>query len=262
MFPGDAGGAVADMAQRSAELPPSADNDILNKAASRGKDELKEAVERQLALESLQKDAFLAASQVVLKIMHTGGCIRDYSQFCPKDWKKAGDSSCVPPSSPSLCARTDLAKYSAGEKEAFAVQCKASWPCSAPCQADISGCPLDWSSVGPKMCLAPSGYTGICSPVLRIDGADEANQLSKNKLAAFCGFRWPCLPQSPGAGEEASASGPVNAAGDAVAGDASAVSAAGAGGPPEQPRTPVVAVIVTHGRSGPVDTSGNLLDAH
>lgn len=262
MFPGDAGGSVADMAQRSAELPSSANEDIMNEAARRGKDALKEAVERQLALESLQKDAFAAASQVVLKIMHAGGCVRDYSQLCPKDWKQAGDSSCMPPSFPSaLCGRTDLSKFSADEKEAFAVQCKASWPCSMPCKADISGCPLDWSSAGPKMCVAPSAYAGICSPVLQNDGAKEQNQLSKSKLAAFCGFHWPCLSQPPGSGEEATASGPVNAAGDAIVG-ASAVSVEGAGGPPEQPRTLASVVTVTHGRSGPVDAaSGAVLVA-
>merc|ERR1711998_629605 len=103
-----------------------------------------EALERNQALAALQEDAYQAAMQVVVKLMHVGGCPRDYTALCPKGWTEAANGDCLPPAGSSLCGRTRMASMTAVEKEQFAVECKASWECTRGCKVTTAHCPVSW----------------------------------------------------------------------------------------------------------------------
>ena len=48
-------------------------------------------------------------------------------------------------------------------------------------------------STFPGYCVAPAGYAGSCSPLMDFSGHSAD---SKMRLAASCGFQWPCAVRS------------------------------------------------------------------
>merc|ERR1719473_814204 len=162
---------------------------ILNfekKLANNAKKELLENVVYELRKNEANDDADLLVRQNLIKLVHIGGCPRDYSG-CPSGWAKSGDQ-CNPPSGYTGFCETINASSSADQKENDAAKCEASWPCANFCQKDFSGCPAGWSSQGDG-CAPGPGYNGVCG---NADFSQIKGDKRRARLAAFCEFQWPC----------------------------------------------------------------------
>ena len=113
---------------RAARASSSDDALMQAKLSSEAKARFQQEADAESRIEALRKDAFTLVHANLLKVLHAGGCPRDYSG-CPRGWSASGDVC-----SPSLdyagsCGTTRMAGYSAQQKESFAVSCEASWPC-------------------------------------------------------------------------------------------------------------------------------------
>jgi len=128
-----------------------------------------------------------AAAHDVQQFKYGGACVREVTG-CPVSWSSGPSGECVPSSGyDGPCVATDVSSMSPAQLEEFAVACKAAWPCKA-CRTNFAGCPSGWRAVG-RLCVAPGGYTGICSPVSDFDGAST---IDKASWSATCAARWPC----------------------------------------------------------------------
>ena len=172
----------ADMESASGAQPSGARALASNAAA-----ELADEVARDQEAQSLAKTALAIATRDVQRLKYVGACVRA-SGGCPVDWQTDGAGSCVPPIDyDGSCGATDVSAFSPKQREEFSLSCKAAWPCK-DCQADYSGCPGGWGSVG-RLCVAPNGYDGICSPVIDLSSSSVNGRAS---WSATCGARWPC----------------------------------------------------------------------
>ena len=172
----------ADMESASGAQPSGARALASNAAA-----ELADEVARDQEAQSLAKTALAIATRDVQRLKYVGACVRA-SGGCPVDWQTDGAGSCVPPIDyDGSCGATDVSAFSPAQREEFSLSCKAAWPCK-DCQADYSGCPVGWGSVG-RLCVAPNGYDGICSPVIDLSSSSVHGRAS---WSASCGARWPC----------------------------------------------------------------------
>jgi CPW-WPC domain-containing protein len=172
----------ADMESASGAQPSGARALASNAAA-----ELADEVARDQEAQSLAKTALAIATRDVQRLKYVGACVRA-SGGCPVDWQTDGTGSCVPPIDyDGSCGATDVSAFSPAQTEEFSLSCKAAWPCK-DCQADYSGCPVGWGSVG-RLCVAPNGYDGICSPVIDLSSSSVNGRAS---WSASCGARWPC----------------------------------------------------------------------
>merc|ERR1712194_718753 len=136
-----------------------------------------------------QVSSMLCDTQLA-KLMYVGGCSRDYTSPCPRGWLARENGACQPP--PNYAGKCEVANMtgkSSADKEAFALRCSASWPCSASCRKDFSSCPSGWTNAGSSLCLAPMGYAGLCSPAT--DFATFSDR-GKADWAALCSAKWPC----------------------------------------------------------------------
>ena len=116
-----------------------------------------------------------------------GGCVRALDG-CPVNWLASNSGGCSPPADyDGLCGETNFSKFSAAQKEEFAMTCKAAWPCK-PCVTDFSNCPAGWAPKG-RLCVAPADFSGICSPVVDLSSSSDATKAS---WSAMCGAKWPC----------------------------------------------------------------------
>lgn len=165
-----------------------AGNDEAVKAVSAAAaQDLAARVARDRDVTSQEQAAQDDARKAVLEVKYVGGCPRDLGG-CPSGWSAVGAGICAPSAAyEGPCVETDLSAYSASEKEAFAIDCQASWPCEA-CRTSFAGCPVDWVEVG-ALCLAPAGYAGICSPAMHFAGFSTEH---KARWSAMCSARWPC----------------------------------------------------------------------
>ena len=131
--------------------------------------------------------AAAAATRDVSMLKYTGACARTFVG-CPVGWSPGAMGDCLPPASyDGPCGVTDLSEYSDAQKEEFALHCRAAWPCM-DCTTDFRGCPSGWDAAG-RLCVAPSEYDGICSPVIDFFGSPDA---TKARWSAMCGARWRC----------------------------------------------------------------------
>ena len=69
--------------------PPKDEQPLINKLKDTAEQVMEEEVAQELRTGEAKKAAYLLASQSVVKLVHTGGCPRAYSQACPKGWTEA-----------------------------------------------------------------------------------------------------------------------------------------------------------------------------
>jgi CPW-WPC domain-containing protein len=155
--------------------------------ASSAAAEFAEEVARRHQVQSLADAALAVATRDVQRLKYVGACVRE-AGGCPVGWQTGGAGACAPPADyDGPCGATDFSAYSPAQMEDFALACQAAWPCKE-CRTDYSGCPAGWSAAG-RLCVAPAGYDGICSPVVDLSSASAAGRAS---WSAACGARWAC----------------------------------------------------------------------
>ena len=136
---------------------------------------------------SIAEAASVAAARDVQYLKYVGSCVR-LSEGCLVNWATGAAGDCVPPAGyDGPCGATDVSQLSGAEQEEFALRCQAPWPCR-DCKTDFEGCPSGWAAVG-RLCVAPTEYDGICSPVANFS---EAAASSKASWSAMCAARWSC----------------------------------------------------------------------
>lgn len=129
-------------------------------------------------------------------------CKRDYASRCPYGWEDgfddAGSPSCTAPATYTTCSKVkSFAAMSLSEKQEWEISCDAPFPCIDRSGPDCSTqwhvpCPAGWTSIDAgQVCVAPAGYTGGCSLVLRGISAMSVNQ--KQNVASSCNVSWPCF---------------------------------------------------------------------
>lgn len=133
-FPGQSEAASSVIANTintaSAAQDHSGDSKQLAKAIASGSAKLAGRVASDMNLAALRKDAFIAVHLRVRKMLHNGGCPRNYSG-CPVSFVKSG-SGCAPGFSYNgFCGARDFGSMSISEKESWAFRCGASWGCAA-----------------------------------------------------------------------------------------------------------------------------------
>jgi len=122
-------------------------------------------------------------------------CNRDWSQPCPDGWALVGTSVCVAPSSyKGGCASNQmLGGASTLAKSAFALKCKAPWPCSGstncPQGHDYEVCPVGWEQIGNGYCRHDGSEPPKCASVFAFGDMQIAE---KQELAKDCDLRWGC----------------------------------------------------------------------
>lgn len=186
-FPEGVDSIVSDVAStvKSADKPAGDEAAALAKLESDGKKTLEGDVASEAAATEAAEAAYAAASEQAAKLLHAGGCPRDYSGSCPSGWSEAG-GACEPAGN----YNGPCAAGAVGNKEEFAVKCRASWPCAA-CTRDYSGCPAGWSEAD-GLCTAPASYKGACSTAMDFSGFGGKQ---KAELAAMCGYAFPCASE-------------------------------------------------------------------
>jgi CPW-WPC domain-containing protein len=151
---------------------------------------LNSAVEDQQQQVALAKAAYAKVSERVVRMKFVGGCPREF-EGCPRAWEEKG-GACHPPADyEGTCGVFGLPDFegkSVEDKEAFAAECRLSWPCVAACALDFSACPRTWQSSGGS-CIAPGDYQGICSTTTDFAGYSQSQ---KAEWASMCGATWPC----------------------------------------------------------------------
>ena len=144
---------------------PSDARAVVSNAAADFADE----VARDQEARSLAKEALAIATRDVQHLKYVGACVRA-SGGCPVDWQSGSSGSCVPPVDyDGPCGATDVSGFSPAQREEFSLSCKAAWPCK-DCEVDYSSCLAVWNSVG-RLCVAPDGCDGICSPVVDLSSS-------------------------------------------------------------------------------------------
>ena len=188
-FPAGVAGIVGDLGARLGEIDgvPGDSSIALRGLASSAAVRVAERLAAEHAAAGLAQFAYVAAMSEVRSLKYTGGCPRDWSG-CPSGWASSGASSCTPLAGyDGSCGETDLAGFTASQKEEFAAACGAAWPCLT-CVTKFEGCPGGWVGAG-RVCSAPGDYGGACSPVLDVSVLSPA---AKAAWSAMCGVHWPC----------------------------------------------------------------------
>ena len=162
----------------------------LQQLRERSQIKVSQAMEDQHAQDALAQAAYLKVSERILRSRFVGGCPRNFAG-CPEDWEMVGNT-CQPSAAyGGPCQSFDILSFpsnAAKEREAFALECRLSWPCEASCTRDFSGCPHGWQGSADS-CVAPSSYKGICSRTTRFSGYSIRQ---KAEWAALCDATWPC----------------------------------------------------------------------
>ena len=189
-FPDGVAALVADMRDRmsSASAEHVDDSEAVAKLKQEGLVTLSNYLAQDKQSDRLEAAAFAMVQARVLKLAYVGGCPRGMSG-CPTSWVDKGNGVCSPPEDyDGLCAAVDVAALSREQKEDFAWQCRASWPCVPSCKLDFGTCPDTWDNLN-GLCLAPSTYDGSCSPAMLFSSFTSQQ---KAAWAAMCSARWPC----------------------------------------------------------------------
>lgn len=124
---------------------------------------------------------------------------QDFTKDCPEGWALEGESCTAGDhySGPCVGVRA-FSELGVEAKKRWAQLCKAPWPRRSQQQHSQSqGCMPDWAQVCPAgwasskegLCLAPTGYQGICG--LRFQLA-ALSLREKMEFAELCGVAWPC----------------------------------------------------------------------
>ena len=189
-FPGSSASNVQAVAQTLSSATSSSaykskhadEQAAIDRVVSAGSKSLTEQVASQLAVDSLKNDAFIAAHMAVRRYVHVGMCPRAY-EGCPVGWVSA-DGACSPGASyDGFCGSRNFSGSSVAQKEDFAWRCGVSWPCQDGQGSYESACPQGWKNTA-SGCVAPSSYTGICSPMTNFQGWSAE---SKAHWSAMCG---------------------------------------------------------------------------
>jgi CPW-WPC domain-containing protein len=120
-------------------------------------------------------------------------CEADFSAPCPDGWQlsagvcHAHDSYSGPCESSRRFSVEDNS-----EKQVFAEDCNAPWPCkghgnACPSGHNFDACPHGWSTGRFGFCEAPA--ENACGQAFRFVDMSVDDKLN---LAGACGFRWPC----------------------------------------------------------------------
>lgn len=132
VFPGAAAGASTTIAKSLAAAAGAQDRKgesaLIQKAISQGSAQLATRAASDLNLAALRKDAYIATHFRVRKMLHTGGCPRDFSG-CPVGFA-AGGAGCEPTSYQGFCGARDFSSMSAAQKEDWSFKCGASFACA------------------------------------------------------------------------------------------------------------------------------------
>lgn len=121
-------------------------------------------------------------------------CYHDYTAACPFGWHSSRDG-CLAPLMYDACGRVkSFSKMTPAAKEDWAHMCNVKFPCRdrSSCEKSYSAaCPADWYAFnGGASCVAPSQYSGKCTPVLH--GLMDLTVEEKGALEGECSFQWPC----------------------------------------------------------------------
>merc|ERR1712224_1157065 len=190
-FPGSSGSAlstisgVIDQTTSSSAYQAQDSSSAINSALESGTRQITEGVVSDLQLEQMVAGAYIKVHERVKKMLHNGGCARDYSG-CPAGWAADGGSCTPGPGYNGFCGKFPS---SAGVqlKETIAWKCGVSWNCQAGGSPNFSSaCPTGWNQRG-STCEAPSAYSGRCSPVTDFNGMSDDQ---KARWAAGCGASW------------------------------------------------------------------------
>ena len=101
----------------------------MNKAIAAATSRLSEAVASEMSLDALRKDAFITAHVAARKLLHVGGCARDYSG-CPAGFTESA-GGCAPGSTyGGFCGAFNPSGMSTAAKNDWAWKCGASWACA------------------------------------------------------------------------------------------------------------------------------------
>ena len=167
------------------------DQAVVEELRQRSQKKLSQALEDEQLQSALAEAAYAKVHERVLRSKFVGGCPRQF-KGCPEGW--GGDGNICSPGVDydGLCKAFDRAALegkSVQEKEAFAAECRLSWPCTPSCARDFSGCPESWESSS-GACIAPGSYAGMCSTTTSFSGYSTRQ---KADWAALCDAAWPCL---------------------------------------------------------------------
>lgn len=133
-------------------------------------------------MDALKKDSFIAAHLALRRAVHVGGCPRLY-EGCPVGWISS-NGSCSPGSGyDGFCGPRNFGTMTKAQKEDFAFKCGSSWPCVDSTSSVSASCPAGWKSTE-SGCVAPSSYSGMCSPTTNFNGWSAE---AKARWAAMCG---------------------------------------------------------------------------
>ena len=190
IFPGGSASVASKIAaavkQAASSVTGGASGNLQSVVAA-GKAQLLEDATTSMRNEQIATDAYLLVHANLMRELNVGGCPREYAA-CPSGWGFEGQI-CVPPAEyAGFCGATDLNGLDAAKKEQFAQMCEAPFPCQDTCAPNFSVCPAGWRAEGGN-CIAPSGYSGICSSTTSLSALSEA---AKASWAAMCGARFPC----------------------------------------------------------------------
>jgi CPW-WPC domain-containing protein len=122
-------------------------------------------------------------------------CKRDWTRPCPDGWDQVSASTCLAPQwYQGGCAKKQgIVPASSQSKAAFALECKAPWPCLEPASCseghDYEACPVGWTEAGDGSCAAANLSASRCSKMYKFAGmsVDE-----KQELAVACNLTWRC----------------------------------------------------------------------
>merc|ERR1712062_730519 len=118
-------------------------------------------------------------------------CQRDW-EGCPDGWKLVGSACLAPTSYRGACDHVFHLGGLLSEKERFANECQAPWPCAGECAGGHdydSGCPNGWVEKA-GFCENPNALASSkCSSRYLFSVMDTG---MKQNLASTCGIEWAC----------------------------------------------------------------------
>ena len=167
------------------------DQAVVQELRQRSQKKLSQASEDEQLWSALAEAAYAKVHERVLRLKFVGGCPRQFND-CPDGWEANGNICSPSADYDGLCEAFDHAAFeekSVQEQEAFAVECRLSWPCTPSCARDFSGCPESWQSSS-GACMAPGTYEGMCSTTTRFSGYSSRQ---KADWASLCDATWPCV---------------------------------------------------------------------
>jgi CPW-WPC domain-containing protein len=119
-------------------------------------------------------------------------CDRKWTAKCPDGWILLGEDQCSAVHGLYGGACKTLQSFvgkSVREKQQWAEECKAPWPCNeCPDGFDYSSCPEGWSERA-GTCHAPPDFESPCATSYMFGQMDAK---TKSELAETCGFNWKC----------------------------------------------------------------------